>query len=379
MITMILLVFFDKLYKLFYTIYLMNIMNKSIIDNIVSWVLILGILILAFIVVKPIAVAMLIGVLLGYLLRPVEPKIRKLVKKKTISTLILIVLILALIIIPVVMFSPNIVTQVYELYGELKVIDIPKLISGIIPSLKDNTQMLYQIAVYYNEFIDKISGGLMDYFSNLITVLPNLFLQIFVCFFTFFFVVRDYEKFTKYISDLSPFPKNIKERLSGEFRSVTNAVIIGQVLVGIIQGGLMGIGFWILGFDNVLVLSLLSIIMGIIPIVGPWIVWVPVALFSLIQGNTTTALILVGYGFIFVSNIDNVIRPYLVSRSSNLPTVVTLIGTFGGLLAFGIPGLIVGPLILAYTLIIFDAYKNGDSSISELIKGDRNEVKNKKI
>lgn len=352
-------------------------MDKSFINNLVTWSLIGIVLLLTFIILKPIGIAILVGMLLGYIFKPVERKIRKLVRNKTVSVLIMIILLLALIIIPIISFSPTIVKQLYDIYGELKRIDISSLITSIIPSLKGD-EILYHLTVFFNNFIDKLIVQIMNFVTNIITNIANVLLQIFVVFFTFFFVVRDYESFLKSISKLSPFKKDVESKLAKEFTSVTNAVLMGQALVGIIQGVLMGLGFLILGFNNVLLLTILSMIFGIIPIIGPWLVWIPVALFTFLEGNTTIALLLAGYGFIFISNIDNLIRPYLVSRSSNLPTAISLIGTVGGLLAFGVMGLIIGPLILAYALIVLEFYEKG-SYTTITSRGEKNEVKNKKI
>lgn len=352
-------------------------MKKEMIKNIVSWSLIAIVLILTFMVLKPIGIALIVGLLFGYILKPVDNKIRKLVKNKTLSTIILIILLVTLLVVPIIYFAPNIVKETYEVYGELKQVDIQGLITKIIPS-SSNDEILYQLTVSFNNFIDKLAEIVMNYFSNIISDIADVLLQISVGIFAFFFVVRDYDLFLASINRLSPFNKRMGEKIKKQFKSVTNSVIVGQVLVGIIQGILMGVGFLVLGFDNVLVLTILSIVFGIIPIIGPWLVWIPVALFTLMQGDVTKALILAGYGFIFVSNIDNLIRPYLISKSSSLPIIVSLIGTVGGLMAFGIIGLIIGPLILSYALIVLETYEESKYTKEEKLE-EKNEVKNKKI
>jgi predicted PurR-regulated permease PerM len=339
-------------------------MDKSAIDNVVTWALIIGVLVLTFIVIRPIALAILIGILFGYLFKPVENKLRKLFRNKNLSAIILIILIIFLLIFPIIYFAPTIVKQTFKVYNEIQDLDIRQTIINIIPSLK-NDEILYQLNLHLSDFMDNIAVNI-----------PNILFQIFACIFTFFFVVRDFDIFKDYLSSLLPFPQKFKTRLTKEFTSVTNAVLMGQVLIGIIQGAFMGIGFLVLGFDNVLILTLLSMVLGIIPIIGPWIVWLPVGIYTLVKGDITTSLILMAYGGIFVSNIDNLIRPYLVSKSSNLPVIITLIGTVGGLLAFGFIGLVLGPLILSYALIVVEAYKKGDRFNSIFI-GDRNEAKNK--
>jgi predicted PurR-regulated permease PerM len=135
--------------------------------------------------------------------------------------------------------------------------------------------------------------------------------------------------------------------------------MIGQVLIGIIQGLALGLGLLIIGLPNVLSLTFLTMVIGIIPVLGAWLVWFPVAIYMFLAGDVTSAIILILYGGLFVSNIDNFLRPYLLSKSSRLPISIGLIGTIGGLYFLGIAGLILGPLILAYALIIIEFYKEG--------------------
>jgi predicted PurR-regulated permease PerM len=135
--------------------------------------------------------------------------------------------------------------------------------------------------------------------------------------------------------------------------------MIGQVFIGILQALALSICFLILGIPNVLTLTFLTMVVGIIPVLGAWLVWFPAAIYLFVAGDFTAGIIISLYGGLFVSNIDNFIRPYLLSRSSRLPISIGLIGTIGGLYFIGIAGLILGPLILAYSLIIIEFYKEG--------------------
>ena len=96
-----------------------------------------------------------------------------------------------------------------------------------------------------------------------------------------------------------------------------------------------------------------------IPVLGSWIVWMPVGLFLIFTGQTFDGIFLLLYGALFISTIDNLIRPYILSKQSNLPIALSVIGTIGGLYFFGIAGLILGPLVLAYVLIIIEFYQQG--------------------
>ena len=108
---------------------------------------------------------------------------------------------------------------------------------------------------------------------------------------------------------------------------------------------------------NALILTLLACLAGVFPIIGVAIIWVPVAIYLLIAGNTLPTLGVIIFGLIS-SSIDNFIRPIIVSKRTHMPSSLILIGMIGGIFLFGILGLILGPLILAYLLVILEIYRN---------------------
>ena len=106
-------------------------------------------------------------------------------------------------------------------------------------------------------------------------------------------------------------------------------------------------------------LTLAACVVSILPVLGSWLVWLPVSVVLIMAGNTFSGIFLFLYGALFVSIIDNFLRPYFLSKGSNLSVPLSVIGTIGGLFFFGIAGLVLGPLVLACTLIILELYKQG--------------------
>jgi len=131
--------------------------------------------------------------------------------------------------------------------------------------------------------------------------------------------------------------------------------------LGVIQGLVIAIGLFIFGVPNALLLSLLAVVAGILPIVGPMLVWIPVVAYLFLQANTLAAVGILIFGIIG-SNIDNILRPFLVSKMAKIHSGVVLVGMIGGLFLFGILGLILGPLILSYLLIILEVYIERNNS-----------------
>jgi len=160
-----------------------------------------------------------------------------------------------------------------------------------------------------------------------------------------------------YIKSLLPFTKDVENKLFKLSKDITSSVIYGQIVIGIIQGLLLGLGLFLFNVPNALILTLLACLAGVFPIIGVAIIWIPVVIYLLIAGNTFPAFGVIIFGLIS-SSIDNFIRPIIVSKRTHMPSSLILIGMIGGLFLFGILGLILGPLILAYLLIILEIYRN---------------------
>lgn len=332
--------------------------KKNFINSVFSGLIILSILVLAFLVLKPFVIPIILGLLLAYLLYPVYKKLNKLIKKRGLSSFILIFILFIIILVPLIYITPLLAEESFNMYHGLQNLNVGSTLQGLFPKLVD-AQLAYQINLSVTNVINKLTTSALNLFSNVLVNLPDLLIKFFIFLFVFFFTLKDYDKLKKFFMKLSPFSKNSEEKLTREFKGITNAVLLGQVLVGVIQGLLLGLGLFILGFDNILIWTFIAVIASIIPLVGPWLVWVPLAIFSFMEGNITAAIILTIYGAFFVSIIDNILRPYFLSKSSRLPIPVSLIGTLGGLYFMGIIGLIIGPLILAYALMFIEFYQEG--------------------
>jgi predicted PurR-regulated permease PerM len=314
---------------------------------------ILALIILSLIVVWPILISIITGLLLAYILSPLYNFAFKFIKEKNISAVIIVLLLIFLLFIPIWFLFPIVTRQIFDSYTYSQKIGFSAIIGKILPEAlsTDTTAMI-------NSFISKIVNLIFSSFSDSLLNIPNLLLQIAVILLVFFFAMRDADKLKKYIKDISPFSKSLEENLEKQFRDITNSVVYGHIVLGIIQGILTGIALFILGIQNALLLTIIAIFAAIIPILGAWLVWVPVVIYLFISGRTGAAIFLLLYGSILVSWIDNLLLPYIVSRKANVSSAVVLVGMLGGLFVFGILGLILGPLILSYLVILLDAYKN---------------------
>ncbi|MBU4086496.1 MAG: AI-2E family transporter, partial [Nanoarchaeota archaeon] len=292
---------------------------------------------------------------------PVYKMILRVVREKNISAIILVLLLLFLIFLPIWFLFPLVVRQLLSSYSYLQQADILTPLRAIFPQASSA-----DMSAIANTFISNSLNAVFSQFSSFLLDLPIILLQLTVILFVFFFALRDAEKLKQYIKGLSPFSAELEKSLSSQFKEITNSVVYGHVIVGVIQGILTGAGLLIFGVPNALLLTVLAILASVMPVIGAWLIWLPAGVYLLTSGHTGAGIGLVLYGAVFISWIDNVIRPYIVSRRTNVSSGIVLIGMIGGLIVFGLMGLVLGPLILAYLLVILNAYK--DKRLLEFIQ-----------
>jgi len=147
-----------------------------------------------------------------------------------------------------------------------------------------------------------------------------------------------------------------ERRLVEKFRSVTRATLLGTIVVGAVQGGLAGIALGIAGVPSILFWTVLMMVLSVIPGVGTALVWVPACLWLSANGSTTAAIVVAIFCAVIVGSVDNVLRPRLVGRDTAMPDLLILLSTLGGIGMFGAFGLIIGPVLAAVFLTLWEMY-----------------------
>jgi len=313
-------------------------------------------LILSFLILKPILLSIIMGVILAVVFFPLYLFVNKYIKVQSLSAGIICFLLILLIILPIWFFTPIFLEQAFSIYQVIQKTDFVTPLKSIFPSLFESGQVSNEIASISQSFITKTANSLVNSFSEVILNFPLVMMQLFIVFFTFFYVLRDSDRIIHYLQTLNPFPKDVEEKLFKSSREITFSVVYGQVLIGIVQGIIAGLGFFIFGINNAFLLTFLAMLAGILPIVGTIIVWFPVTVFLFIAGDNVPALGVAVFGIIS-STVENILRPLLVSRMTRIHPLILVIGMIGGLFIFGLIGFILGPLVIAYLFIIIEAYR----------------------
>jgi len=160
-----------------------------------------------------------------------------------------------------------------------------------------------------------------------------------------FFLLRDGTRIGETILHSAPVKRDIADRLADRFLGIVRATIKGSVVVGIVQGTLAGLTFVIAGVPSALLLGVITAIFSLVPVIGTVVVWGPVGVWLLIDGNVWQGILVLFSGFVIVSSADNVLRPILVGRDTGIPDWIVLITTLGGISLTGFSGIVLGPLV----------------------------------
>ena len=343
-------------------------LKEDNVRDILNYLLIIGIFIMAFIIIRPIFFAIIYGLLFAYILSPLYRFTFKRVKNENIAALIVCLGIFVILAIIFGVILGSIFNQIINIYFAAQKINFANILETLLPlSSKISANLANSIQVSFSNLLTSYASSIGDIIFNL----PNLLLQLVVVFLILFYALRDGNQAFKYLKSLSPMKKDVQTRFFQHFKDITNSVLIGQVVVGIIQGVVAGIGYFIFGVPNALLMTLITMIIGIIPIIGPWLVWIPIDIYLFSIDRTGAGLGLFIYGLFLINWVDTIIRPMIVSRRTQINPAIILIGMIGGLYVFGLLGLIIGPLILAYVILIFELYRKksyGDNIMFKKIK-----------
>lgn len=333
------------------------IVDEEFFKKIFISVILAVLLVLSFFILKPILLSIIMGVIFAIVFETPYNKILFYLKSRTLSAAIVCILLLLSILIPLWFLTPIFIEQSFEAYRLSQQIDLASILNKFFTFVSPSDTLSGEVGGILSSFLAKATNSLLNYFSQLILEFPSLLLQLFVVFCTLFFVLRDNEKIVASIHNLMPFSKDIEKRLFQSSKDITLSVIYGHIFIGALQGIIVGLGFILFGVSNSLFLMLLAIIAGIIPtFVGTTIVWMPVIIYLFLAGNNFAAFGVLAFG-LFAGSIDNIIRPIFISKKSKMHPLLALIGMIGGFFFFGFLGFILGPLIIAYIIIVLEVYR----------------------
>ncbi len=206
------------------------------------------------------------------------------------------------------------------------------------------------------EFAGRIGTFLVGLVAAASRGTAAFFFQLFVMLYAMFFFLLNGKAYLARVLYYIPLEPEEENRLVARFVSVARATIKGTMVIGVIQGGLAGLAFLVVGVKGWAFWSVVMMILSIIPGVGTALVWVPAVIYLFAVGSTGPAIGLGLWCAIVVGLVDNILRPFLVGRDTQMSDLLVLLSTLGGLLAFGAAGFIIGPIIAALWVTVWEIY-----------------------
>jgi predicted PurR-regulated permease PerM len=184
----------------------------------------------------------------------------------------------------------------------------------------------------------------------------QLFINAGIMMYLLFFLLRDGEGLFQRVKSTVPLHADLQVALFDKFAAVVRATVKGDILVAILQGTLGGLIFWSLGIHAPVLWAVLMAFMSLFPVIGAALVWLPVAIYLLAIGSIWQGVVLIVFGTFIIGLVDNVVRPILVGKDTKMPDYMVLISTISGLELFGLNGFVLGPLIAAVFLTVWETF-----------------------
>jgi predicted PurR-regulated permease PerM len=211
-------------------------------------------------------------------------------------------------------------------------------------------------SVPINEGIKAIATLSTKAFNRTSSGVLEIIFTLFVMFFTMFYFFMDGERLLKRLKYLSPMRDDYEEMIFARFLLISRATVLGTVIIGLTQGTIGALALLIFGVKLWLLWGFIMIILSLIPFMGAWMILLPAGIMQIILGHHWQGIGIILTSVLFVSTIDNILRPRLVGQGAKLHDLVIFFSSLGGIAVFGVMGFIVGPVIAALFVAVLDIY-----------------------
>jgi predicted PurR-regulated permease PerM len=328
-------------------------------------VLTLGVSAAFVVMIRPFLMALLLAAITASLLYPrFEDLTARLGGRRRFAAVVLILLVLLVIVLPLVGLISLVTAQALRVTHAVtpwaqRMIEQPDRFTDWIESqplfrhvLPYEDEILQRIA----ELVRWISSWAVDNLSAATAGTLTFLFLLFVSMYSLYYFLIHGQKLLDRVLWYLPLKDEDERRLVEKFRSVTRATILGTIVVGVVQGGLAGIALGFAGVPSILFWTVLMMVLSVIPGIGTALVWVPACAWLWFDGHMVAAIVVAAFCAVIVGSIDNILRPRLVGRDTAMPDLLILLSTLGGIGMFGAVGLVIGPVLAAVFLTLWEMY-----------------------
>jgi predicted PurR-regulated permease PerM len=317
-------------------------MRKEWIHRYIPIIILLFLVTISLIIIKDYVVAIIGAFITSYLVYPIHKKLEKKMPSWLAAGITLTGTIL-IIFLPIVLIIREIISQIYN-----------AIQSGAISAIIAKIESL-EFIQSYNLNIEELTNNFFNFgvqtLSNITLSVAASIVSLFVMVFIIYYLLLEWPKISSRIKNYIPFEN--KEKVIKDMAMTTKEIVRGTLFLALIESIVGALCFWLAGIDFYLILAALIGLFAFIP-GGPAVVWVPALIVKLTQSDYISAGIILAFGLFISIYLDTILRTKVAGKNSNIHPVVMLLGVMGGTPVLGLAGIIVGPLLLSYTLEVLE-------------------------
>jgi len=331
-------------------------------------VLVVGISLLFFEMIRPFLTALFLGAIFSGLLYPAfRWLVIKLGGRKSFSSFLTLLLFLVLLVGPAATFLGIVANQAVQVSQSAgpwiesvqEQLDEPGAVDRLIDQLPFADAIRpyqEQVAQKTGEVAGSLGGWVVQGLTDVTRGTVRVVFLLFIMLYAMFFFLKDGGRVLRTILYYLPLSDEDEERMLEKFVSVTRATVKGTFLIGIVQGGLAGAAFALAGIPSAVFWGTVMAVLSIVPGVGSALVWIPAVVYLIVVDRVGAGIGLLVWCGGVVGMVDNLMRPWLVGRDTKMPDLMILLGTLGGLFAFGAAGVLIGPIVAALFITVWELY-----------------------
>ena len=327
--------------------------------------LLVAVISIAFLVmIRGFLTAVLLAAIFSALAQPFYQRLVRLTgQRQTLASIATLLAVLFLIIGPLLAFLTIVAGQAIEVSNGIRPWIEAQLADPGASPIAERIQLPQFLAPYETQLYAKagelaarVGQMLFNSLAAATRGTANFFLALFIMLYAMFFFLRDGRAILNRILYYMPLESSDELRMVDKFVSVTRATLKGSLVIGVVQGGLAGAAFAVVGIDGAAFWGTVMAVLSVIPGVGTALVWVPAAIWLFVSGAVAPAAGLTVWCVAVVGTVDNVLRPRLVGRDTQMSDLLIMLSTLGGLVLFGATGLVVGPIVAALFVTVWELY-----------------------
>lgn len=329
------------------------------------------ILYLAYLLIQPFLLPIFLAVVLVVVGWPLHTGVLWLVgvKRQYLAAAITVFLFALIIVLPLYFIIGIITTQALDLYNTVSHMIQEGGLQNTLKSGLDQLNPFFDrlnevlgiskadVVTQVGEMVRRVSNLLYSNLAGLLKGITNLVIDFLLMLIVSFYLLIDGRHAADRLLALSPMPSSLNNQIKDEVLKIMRATLTGTVVLALIQGVLGGIGFWIFGVPNSPFWGTVMVFASVVPIFGTAVVWLPGGLFLLLSGQTGPGVGVMVWCLVSSLVCDNLLRPKLLGNVTNLHPLIIFFAVLGGLMLFGVVGLVLGPMILALMLSLLEVYR----------------------